>query len=133
MADSKLVLHKSLVDISQTIAECIDLLNCQAESKGLQLIYQENPSAPEAIWADPRRLKQVMLNLLTNGIKFTEKGSVSILVTEAEPLENMRKTVAISIVDTGVGIRKEDIPKLFKEFEMLETHRSMNPNGEFSC
>lgn len=67
----------------------------------------------------------MLLNILSNAVKFTHKGSITISVKE-----NLnKKTVRIMIKDTGMGIKEEDLPKLFQEFQMLEIHRSINPNG----
>lgn len=77
---------------------------------------------------DERRLKQVLLNILSNAIKFTNKGSITIKVRNNEK----EKKIWIAIKDTGMGIKDEDLSKLFQEFQMLDTHKSYNPNGNSS-
>lgn len=77
---------------------------------------------------DERRLKQILLNLLSNAIKFTNEGAVSLLAKQK--VENEKEILSIVVRDTGMGIKEEDIPKLFREFSMLETHKIANPNGK---
>lgn len=67
-----------------------------------------------------------MINLLSNAIKFTPKGLITVSVKQNEH----KKLVQISIKDTGMGIKKEDLPKLFQEFQMLDSHKKDNPTGK---
>ena len=70
---------------------------------------------------------QVLLNLLSNAVKFTEQGYIRL--RSKTTVENSREVLCISVKDTGVGIQSEDIGKLFQEFAMLDSNRSLNPNG----
>ena len=77
------------------------------------------------ICTDERRLKQILLNLLSNAVKFTHQGLITVSVKQ----NNFKKQVRISVKDTGLGIKKEDLPKLFQEFQMLDSHKKDNPTG----
>jgi len=123
VSDDKLVLNKGKVDLDEIISECMSLVSWQAKGKKILILYTKSEDAPKNIIANARRLRQVLLNLLTNAIKFTDKGQISIIVKKSFG------DVKIRVKDTGMGIKPEDLPKLFKEFEMLEMHRSINPNG----
>lgn len=123
VSNSKLILDKSKVSLDETLKECISFVEWQAKNKKLVLEHTKGFRSPKTIWANSRRLKQVLLNLLTNAIKFTERGKVSI-ISEATDTE-----VKLTVKDTGTGIKEENIPKLFKEFGMLDEHRKMNSSG----
>lgn len=123
ITDSELVLDKARVGLEETVNECISLVSSQAKSKRLAIQYVKTKTSPVNIWANSRRIKQVLLNLLTNAIKFTQRGKVEVISrsTDTETL--------ISVKDTGLGIKDSDKPKLFKEFSMLDEHRAINSNG----
>jgi len=75
------------------------------------------------IKADERRFKQILINLLNNAVKFTDKGTITITTQQQE------NDLLISVEDTGAGIKENDIPKLFTEFYTAKDHQSINPNG----
>jgi signal transduction histidine kinase len=123
MSDSKLVLDKTRIDLDEIVDECISIVNLQAKGKKLTVEHIKTKDTPKTIWANQRRIKQVLLNLLMNAIKFTQKGKVEVIsrTTNTE--------VLISVKDTGLGIKKDELPKLFTEFGMLDEHRAINANG----
>jgi CheY-like chemotaxis protein len=98
-------LEELLSDISNQIAE-------NAEDKGLEFIIDQKADVPQYLVGDPLRLRQVLLNLTSNAIKFTEKGTVTITV---EVVEKVAETVKLqfTIRDTGVGLTRDQISKLF--------------------
>ena len=107
----------NMVDLVRTLVTPI------AEKRGMKLATSIEASLPD-IEADPLRLRQVLYNLLSNAIKFTpERGEVRLEAKRAG------SSVEIAVRDTGVGIREEDRAKLFREFEQLETTRSMASEG----
>ena len=86
--------------------------------------------AERNILSDNKRIKQVLINLISNSFKFTERGRIEIKIGEFK--RNGDNFLKFEVSDTGVGISKEDIPKLFKMFGMLSKHRSqLNQSG--SC
>ncbi|HOW57009.1 MAG TPA: ATP-binding protein, partial [Smithellaceae bacterium] len=85
-----------------------------AEKKNLKINVAININ-PETIESDQRRVEQILLNLLNNAIKFTEKGSVSVKCEEAG------EKIIISVVDTGIGIKDEDMGKLFNAFQQIDS------------
>ena len=82
------------------------------------------PAGLPALDADAFRLQQILANLLTNAIKFTPGGGTVTLSARAE-----RGDVVLAVQDTGIGIKPEDVPKLFKEFERLEGSRTHRAEG----
>eukprot|EP00826_Nyctotherus_ovalis_P016076 TRINITY_DN14633_c0_g1_i3.p1 TRINITY_DN14633_c0_g1~~TRINITY_DN14633_c0_g1_i3.p1 ORF type:complete len:482 (+),score=114.81 TRINITY_DN14633_c0_g1_i3:704-2149(+) len=123
ITDSELILDKARISLEDTVNECISLVSSQAKGKRLAVKYVKTTTSPVNIWANSRRIKQVLLNLLTNAIKFTQRGKIEVISrsTDTEAL--------ISVKDTGLGIKDSDKHKLFKEFSMLDDHRPMNSNG----
>jgi PAS domain S-box-containing protein len=97
--------------IDECIKDAIDTLSPLAESKGIQLITEFDPAVPE-IDMDKEKISRVLINIANNALKFTVKGSVTIKTR----LLPSSKELEISIADTGIGIKKEDIHKLFSTF-----------------
>ncbi|MFT7196428.1 MAG: signal transduction histidine kinase/DNA-binding response OmpR family regulator [Marinoscillum sp.] len=110
----KLLLEIAPFDITLTCKECIQFLEEQAKSKGLKLIQEIEP-LPQFIVGDPSRFRQILLNILSNAIKYTEKGFVKMTVSGKEVQNTLKLTVVIE--DTGEGIAPENQIKMFQEFE----------------
>ncbi|MBD2162998.1 response regulator [Calothrix membranacea FACHB-236] len=96
----------------------VEICRIRAEQKGISFIYQPSADLPTGISADEKRLRQVLINLLGNAIKFTETGGVQFIVTV---LEQSRLTTKIrcQISDTGIGMSQEQIEKIFLPFEQV--------------
>lgn len=101
-------------DFLTAIQSCLDRIKLMADKKKLSLITTL-PQGPLEIISDRRRVEQVLLNLLNNAVKFTEKGQVS-LVCEVEG-----KSLITRVIDTGIGIKEEDMAILFKPFSQVDT------------
>jgi signal transduction histidine kinase/CheY-like chemotaxis protein len=98
------------------IAEEVALtLRLQAEKKGLELLFETTMASNELVEGDEFRLRQVLYNLLGNAIKFTSKGSVKLIVSGV--VENQELKARFEVLDTGIGIRHDDIDKIFHRFE----------------
>ena len=125
------------VELQQVLKEAIDLQIVNIHQKGLQLTRSE-PLEPIAVRADPAKLKQVFLNILSNAIKFTDTGSITISILEgavASTRDKLSATdtsqmhVKILVQDTGVGIDKASQPKLFQPFVMADGTRTRRFEG----
>lgn len=131
-ADNLLVLINDLLDLSRidvgkmeleqipfnlrtTVEGIFDALALKAEEKRLDLIHQIRPGTPVYITGDPGRLRQVLINLLANAVKFTDRGEVR-LVIEAEDRTEERATLLFTVTDTGPGIPPADQEKIFLPF-----------------
>ncbi|MBU6299712.1 MAG: HAMP domain-containing histidine kinase, partial [Alphaproteobacteria bacterium] len=109
----KLELNYERVDISGIVDDCVRMLRDRAENNGLELALAL-PDEPLFLIADKRAVKQVLLNLLTNAIKFTPAGgNVDVSVRNGGGL------VTVTVRDTGIGIPAEDIPRLGNPFEQV--------------
>ncbi|CAG9329410.1 unnamed protein product [Blepharisma stoltei] len=116
-------IQKSRVSLKEVISSTCDLIRIQAIKKGLGLGIRIDPMLPEYIYTDPFRLSQILLNLLSNALKFTMKGQIDISCISTK--ENKLK---ISVRDTGLGIRAEKLQNLFEEFN-TENIPNINPQG----
>ena len=100
----------------------------RAAAKNLELKIHADESIPCRLFGDDVRLTQILTNLMSNSVKYTEKGSVSLNIREEERHEGEVK-LHICVKDTGIGIKKEDIDKLYVPFERLEKERNRNIEG----
>lgn len=114
--------------ISSMLHDMWVLFDIKAREKDLELHFEIEPSLPSKLFGDDVRLKQVVTNLLNNAIKYTESGMVTLRV---ELLRKTKETVAIrfSIIDTGIGIKPEDMMKLYNAFERIEEKRNRSIEG----
>lgn len=116
----KMDLRTETVDLFQVLRQLIQLHQYKAESKGLLLELEVNDNVPQFVDADPTRLSQILNNLVSNGIKFTEKGRVKIIVSaEQEDSENFQ--ITFNVKDTGIGIAQEKIEEVFTDFSQVDS------------
>jgi PAS domain S-box-containing protein len=102
----------NLIDL---IKQVIKLVKSKSMEKKIDLSFFLDKNTPKYIWADHMRLKQILLNLLTNAIKFTSKGEVKLSVSTIETFEN-KSLLRFSVCDTGIGIKKKSRAKIFQAF-----------------
>lgn len=120
MEAGKLSIENISFDIRELIEEVIKTHNRKVEEKGLDLKYSFSSSIPRTLIGDPYRIRQVLNNLIGNAIKFTQSGGICVEVERLSANDN-EVTLKFSIVDTGIGISKEDINSLFKSFSQIES------------
>jgi signal transduction histidine kinase/DNA-binding response OmpR family regulator len=118
----KTSLYTTDFDLHELLDLIVEMLALKAESKELQLIIEKHPNLPRYINTDDKKLRQVLINLLGNAIKFTHKGSVTLRVKEQE-LDQTNTIIAFEIADTGAGIAPEEIASLFQTFTQTESGR----------
>jgi signal transduction histidine kinase/CheY-like chemotaxis protein len=102
-------------DLRYAIADTLRSLAPRAHAKGLELACQVSPDVPPALGGDPSRLRQILVNLIGNAVKFTEKGEVVVRV-ECERIDAEHVSVNIVVTDTGIGIPKEQHATIFDAF-----------------
>ena len=106
--------------LTDTIAETLQVLATRAEQKGLELVYSASPEVPFAVIGDPDRLRQVLINLVGNAIKFTETGEIEVRVS-CEECGDHQVIVQLAVRDTGVGIPKKEQQRIFEAFQQVDT------------
>ncbi|MGB0900703.1 ATP-binding protein [Halocynthiibacter sp.] len=125
----KLQLHPEPFDLFQTLDEICTLLRPTATDKGLKLSLQWEDDLPRQFIADPGRIRQVMINLLGNAIKFTLEGQVILRVAGVETADSERMLLRIEIEDTGIGIPPDQLDHIFGEFNQAEDEHSRSFDG----
>ena len=124
----KLDLAPEWIDVRALVDDVIGLLRAMASEKGLHVDGSCEPDVPARVLADGGRLRQVLVNLAGNAVKFTDEGRVSIAVSIASATrEHVRLRCSVS--DTGIGIPAEQIPLVFEQFTQLEGAATRRANG----
>ena len=114
-------------DLRECVEGALDLLAPQAASKGLEINYWQESNVPAAILGDVTRLRQVLVNLLANAVKFTEQGEITVRVERlADGSEPM---LQFAVRDTGIGIRADRLPELFDAFSQVDASASRRFGG----
>ncbi len=117
MEAGKLTLNAAPFSLDEALASCEALMRLEAERKGLDLRTIVTPAATGCVLGDAARVRQVLLNLMSNAVKFTDHGSVVVTVTRDG------ETCRFSVADTGVGIAEERRAELFQRFSRIERRR----------
>ena len=131
----KLELEEQPFKLRNCIEECLDLLAPKAAEKGLELAYLFDPQTPVTVLGDVTRLRQILVNLLGNAVKFTEKGEVTISVEACKQSVNPnipvshRYILEFAVKDTGIGIPPDRLDRLFKPFSQVDSSISRNYGG----
>ena len=113
--------------LSSVLNDVISIAKMRADAKKLPFIVNIDSKLPSELFGDEIRIKQILINLLSNAIKFTDSGSVTLLI-EGEKTGNTLM-VKISVSDTGIGIREDQMDKIFVSFEQVDTKRNRNIEG----
>jgi signal transduction histidine kinase/DNA-binding response OmpR family regulator len=113
------------------VESALDLVAAQASAQGLDLVCQIDPDVPPVVEGDVTRVRQVLVNLLGNAVKFTEKGEVLLTVsTVGEAFDSeSRRTLAFAVKDTGVGIPAERMDRLFRSFSQVDSSTTRTHGG----
>lgn len=116
----KLELYPGNLNLASLIDSVIAIIQMRALEKDILFQYQADPNLPSGIEADEKRLRQILLNLLGNAVKFTDKGSVTLKVSVLEYSTSF-STVSLrfEVIDTGVGMSSEQLDKIFQAFEQV--------------
>ncbi len=124
----KLVLERTPFPLRQTVEEAVCLMAERAFDKGVELVCSLEPGIPDMLLGDPGRLRQILLNLVGNAVKFTEQGEVCVHVEEV--LDTPEKaSLRIAVSDSGIGITKEAQAKIFESFSQADTSTTRQFGG----
>jgi DegV family protein with EDD domain len=114
--------------VASLLSEIVNIIWLKSEKKGLQFNVDVDPNVPATLYGDEVRIKQVLINLLNNAVKYTKEGSVS-LHMECEYLESGDVLLTYTISDTGMGIKAESLPHLFETFRRVDEGRIRHIEG----
>jgi len=112
----KLELYIKKIDISDLAKQVIELVRYDSNLKKIELELIIDPKLPQYVWVDSIRLKQILINLLGNAVKFTEKGKVTLSIYNKETLNEGENKILFSVKDTGIGIKKDFQDQIFNAF-----------------
>ena len=124
----KLELEEVPFDLETVIEDCLSLLSFKAREKQIELACWYAAQAPRLFVGDAGRIRQVLINLISNAVKFTEKGYVLVEVEVTKPVDGVAG-ITISVHDTGIGISQEDQEKLFTPFRQADSTISKRFGG----
>lgn len=118
-------------ELSSLLSDVSNMVSFRAREKGLEFRVDADEEIPEALYGDKVRVRQVITNLLSNAVKYTEQGSIRLQVRSKEKKYTAGGTVTllITVFDTGIGIREEDIGNLFGKFQRLDLTRNSTIEG----
>ncbi len=114
--NDNLELAREKIEVATLVAEVVQMLRNAAEIKGIELMLERNLPLPRYVWTDATRLSQILVNLVGNAIKFTDSGSVKVVV-EHEGDDN---ALWVTVIDTGIGVPEEFREELFERFSQAD-------------
>lgn len=114
-------------ELDSLIHDVVNMIYVKVKDKNLSMEVLVDPMLPDGLYGDDIRIRQILVNLLTNAVKYTEAGSVSLSV-EGKRMQD-KVILHWEVRDTGIGIREEDMPKLYASFARLEEARNRNIEG----
>lgn len=109
------------------IQDVVKMVNLKAEEKGLEVKLDIDRELPSVLYGDDLRIKQIIINLMNNAVKYTNKGSVTLRMSGKPDGYGIK--LKVEVIDTGVGIKKEDMNKLFEKFKRIEENKNRNVEG----
>lgn len=114
-------------EIVNLLNDLYNMISIRAKDKGLKLTFDVDPTIPKGYFGDDKRIRQILVNLLTNAVKYTDEGEVTLKVTGR--IEGENAILHYSVKDTGIGIKKEDIGKIYDAFQRIDVSRNRNVEG----
>jgi PAS domain S-box-containing protein len=129
----KLTIETTVFKLDELIEETIDILTVKAYEKQLEMLYRVDPTLPSQFIGDPVRIRQIIVNLLGNAIKFTQHGEILVSIEKLSDIyfrEDKRYlNIAIHVKDTGIGIREEKLQKIFESFTQADNSTTRKYGG----
>ncbi|OAZ05032.1 sensory/regulatory protein RpfC [Flavobacterium succinicans] len=125
----KLDLFIEKQELSEILNQTIDLIFYESNQKKLDLFLKIAPEVPKFVWVDSVRLKQILINLLANAVKFTDKGSITLEVGVIAKNNDSQQTLRFAIIDTGIGILEKNKKKIFNAFSQEDSSTSKKFGG----
>lgn len=128
----KIDIINSDYSLSVLLNDIVVMIQGRAEGKGLELRVEVDSNIPDALFGDEIRVKQVIINLMTNAVKYTKEGWIKLSVgmkAVSHYLDDDNFVLIVSVSDSGMGIKEEEKDKLFKEFERLDRQKTKNIEG----
>ena len=119
----RLTLQRDEVNLKAILQQLIDMFQMKAAQKNIEFIYQPCPNLPDYVATDKQRFRQILINLISNAIKYTERGSVTLKISYRNQVANF------SVIDTGIGISEHNRESIFKPFEQVRNAHTQAIGG----
>ena len=126
--DGKMEIIAVRYETLNLIDDLVNMISEKAYKKNLSLVTKISPTLPRSLFGDDLRIKQVITNLLTNAVKYTKQGEIT-LTLSGEQVDDETLELFVSVADTGIGIHAEDMDKLFLSFRRLDEAKNKNIEG----
>lgn len=114
-------------EVNSLISDCCNMAACRAKAKELELLVECADNVPMKLCGDETHIRQIIMNLLTNAVKYTEKGTVKLIVSGR--FTDGGFVLKVDVSDTGIGIAEENLPQLFTQFQRFDIQRNRNIEG----
>lgn len=124
----KLELVPDDYDLRDALSDLVNMISPKAESKKLSFEVIVNPDTPANLYGDVVRIKQIILNILNNAVKYTTVGKV-LMKVDYEPADKDSIALKVTVSDTGIGIKEEDIKKIFAPYQRVDEQKNKNIEG----
>lgn len=115
-------------ELSSLVNDLVNMISIRAKEKNLEFNVNVDPNIPHLLYGDEVRIRQCVVNLLTNAVKYTKKGSVTLNVSFNQVSFN-QITLRFQVIDTGIGIKQEDMSRLFSPFERIDEKHNRTIEG----
>lgn len=116
-------------NLGDLISEIVNMIWLRAQQKGLSLNLEVDPTIPAELFGDEVRLKQILVNILNNAVKYTQEGSVTLRIEKELDKGGDEVLLLFSVIDTGIGIKHDVIPYLFEAFSRMDEERNAKIEG----
>ena len=113
--------------IASLVNDVVNMSEARRGTKGIEILVNVDPTIPKGLIGDEVRIRQVIINLMTNAIKFTREGSVTLTVSYS--VQDYGVNLTVSVADTGIGITEENMEKLFTSFQQVDTKKNRSVEG----
>ena len=126
--EGKMEIIPTRYELGSLVNDVVNMVTERVKKKGLELKVDIDQEIPHELFGDEIRIKQCILNVLNNSVKYTEKGQVGLEMGFAR-IDDQRITLKVKVTDTGIGMKKEDLERLFAPFTRIEEKRNRNIEG----
>ncbi|MBO5621334.1 MAG: fatty acid-binding protein DegV, partial [Butyrivibrio sp.] len=116
-------------NLSAMISEIVNMIWLRAQQKDLTLNLEVDPTIPAELFGDEVRIKQILVNLLNNAVKYTQEGSITLRIEKGDDARADEVLLLFSVIDTGIGIKQDVIPYLFDAFSRMDEERNAKIEG----
>jgi len=117
----KLTLENIPFSIAEVLKDIHNIFTIKAKQSGIPLSFEMDKNIPDKVLGDPYRLSQILINLTSNAYKFTQKGQITIQFKRLNNISHNKVLLKISVIDTGIGLKSDEIDKLFKPFSQTDS------------